>query len=38
MNGTYPCTRDLVVNLAGILCALQYGPYKEDEHTADFYK
>lgn len=38
MDGTYPCDRSLVVSLAGILCAMQYGPYNEEEHTPDFYK
>lgn len=38
MDGTYPCSRDLIIKLAGILCAMQYGEFNEQEHTLEFYK
>lgn len=38
MDGTYPSSRDLIIKLAGILCAMQYGEFDEKEHTPDFYK
>ncbi|XP_067943772.1 FERM domain-containing protein 8-like isoform X3 [Watersipora subatra] len=38
MDGTYPCDRDLLIKLAGLLCAVQYGPFNEEQHTIEFYK
>lgn len=38
LNGTYPCDKDLMLKLAGILLLMQYGEYNETTHTAEFFK